>query len=82
MGEAELRTKEGERRYTGGNALIGAAGLTFAPFSINTGQGILSVYGEAAWQSYFLESGGERNANADFSAAFRISTGLRYLWGL
>jgi probable lipoprotein NlpC len=82
VGDAELRTKEGNRRYTGGTAIIGAAGLTFAPFSIDTGRGTLSIYGEAAWQSYFPESGGGRNFNADFSAAFRISTGLRYLWGL
>jgi probable lipoprotein NlpC len=82
FGHAKLRTKEGERRYTGGNAVIGAAGLTFAPFPINTGQGTLSIYGEAAWQSYFLESGEGRNPNADFSAAFRLSTGLRYRWGL
>jgi probable lipoprotein NlpC len=81
-GDAELQTKEGDRRYTGGNAIIGAAGLTFAPFSIDTGRGTLSIYGEAAWQSYFPENGGGRNFNADFSAAFRISTGFRYLWGL
>jgi hypothetical protein len=82
VGDAELRTKEGNRRYTGGNAIIGAAGITFAPFSINAGRGTLSIYGEAAWQSYFPEGQGGRNSNADFSAAFRISTGLRYLWGL
>jgi probable lipoprotein NlpC len=82
IGDPELRTKEGDRQYTGGNAIIGAAGLTFAPFSIDTGQGILSIYGEAAWQSYFLKSGEKRNVNADFSAAFRLSTGLRFMWGL
>jgi hypothetical protein len=81
-GNAELDTKEGKRRYTGGNAIIGAAGLSFAPFPIKAGRGTLSIYGEAAWQSYFLKSGEGRNLNADFSAAFRISTGLRYLWGL
>jgi probable lipoprotein NlpC len=81
-GGAELRTKEGERRYTGGTAIIGAAGITFAPFPINTGKGTLSIYGEAAWQSYFPESGTARNLNADFSAAFRLSTGIRYMWGL
>jgi probable lipoprotein NlpC len=82
FGDAELRTKEGERRYTGGTAVIGAVGLTFAPFPINTGRGTLSIYGETAWQSYFPESGEERNPNADFGAAFRLSTGLRYMWGL
>ncbi|MDR0450465.1 MAG: C40 family peptidase [Treponema sp.] len=81
-GDAELQTKEGARRYTGGNAVIGAVGLTIAPFPVQAGKGTLAVYGEAAWQSYFPESGGERNLNADFSAAFRLSTGLRYLWGL
>jgi probable lipoprotein NlpC len=82
FGDAELQTKEGERRYTGGTAVIGAAGLSFAPFPIKAGGGTISVYGEAAWQSYFLESGEGRNPNADFSAAFRLSTGLRYMWGL
>jgi probable lipoprotein NlpC len=81
IGSAKLRTKEGERRYRGGNSLIGTIGLTFAPFPIKAGKGTLSLYGEAAWQSYFPESGEERNSNADFSAAFRISTGLRYLQG-
>ncbi|MDR1636185.1 MAG: C40 family peptidase [Treponema sp.] len=81
IGDAELGTKEGRRRYTGGNAVIGAAGLSFAPFPIKAGQGTLSIYGEAAWQSYFPKGGEGRNPNADFSAAFRISTGLRYTWG-
>jgi probable lipoprotein NlpC len=82
IGDAELQTKEGTRPYSGGNAFIGALGLTLAPFQINAGRGTLSVYGEMAWQSYFPASGGEQNLNADFSAAFRISTGLRYLWSL
>jgi probable lipoprotein NlpC len=82
IGDAELHTKEGFRQYTGGNAFIGAVGLTVAPFSINAGRGALSIYGEMAWQSYFPQGGEERNLNADFSAAFRLSTGLRYLWGL
>jgi probable lipoprotein NlpC len=82
LGDAELRTRDGERQYTGGTAIIGAAGITFAPFSINAGRGSLSIYGEAAWQSYFPESGTERNPNADFGAAFRLSTGFRYMWGL
>jgi probable lipoprotein NlpC len=82
FGDPALQTKEGERSYTGGNSVIGTAGLTIAPFPINTGNGALSVYGELAWQSYFLKSGEGRNPNADLSAAFRISTGLRYSWGL
>jgi hypothetical protein len=81
-GGAELRTKEGDRRYTGGTAIIGAVGITFAPFPINAGRGKLSLYGEAAWQSYFPEDGVGRNPSADFGAAFRLSTGLRYMWGL
>jgi probable lipoprotein NlpC len=81
IGSAKLRTKDGERRYRGGNSLIGTVGLTFAPFPIKAGKGTLSLYGEAAWQSYFPEGGGERDPNADFSAALRISTGLRYLQG-
>jgi probable lipoprotein NlpC len=82
FGNAELQTKEGDRQYTGGSAIIGAVGITFAPFSINVGGGSFSIYGEAAWQSYFPEGGAERNPSADFGAAFRFSTGLRYMRGL
>jgi hypothetical protein len=82
FGDAELQTKEGGRQYTGGTTIIGAVGITFAPFSINAGRGRLSIYGEAAWQSYFPESGTARDPSADFGAAFRLSTGLRYMRGL
>jgi hypothetical protein len=36
---------------------------------------------EAAWQSYFRSNTGAE-ANADFSAGFRFSTGIRYTWKL
>jgi probable lipoprotein NlpC len=82
FGDAELRTKGGDRRYTEGTAIIGVAGITVAPFSIKIEQGRLSIYGEAAWQSYFPEDRTVRNPKADFGAAFRLSTGFRYVWGL
>jgi hypothetical protein len=42
------------------------------------GRGVLSVYGEFAWQSYTAGSGQGENWIADMSAGLRISTGLCY----
>jgi probable lipoprotein NlpC len=80
VGDAVLKTRGGDRRYTGGTSWIGAAGITGAPFSMKVPGGDLAVYGELAWQSYFSEDGAERNWNADFAAGLRFSTGLRYIW--
>jgi probable lipoprotein NlpC len=82
VGDAVLKTADGDRHYTGGTSWMGAAGITAAPFSMKISKGDLAVYGELAWQSYFTEDGEERNWNADFAAGLRFSTGLRYTWRL
>jgi hypothetical protein len=82
FGDAALKTGGGKRRYTGGTSWIGAAGIFGAPFSWEVGPGDLAVYGELAWQSYIRESGQGRDWMADFGAALRFSTGLRYTFKL
>ena len=77
FGEASISTDEGERRYSGGTSWLGAAGITAAPFSMNTAAGEFAPYIEAAWQYYFSENE-NRNLAADFSAGFRFSTGIRW----
>jgi probable lipoprotein NlpC len=78
LGDPVLKTSGGDRPYTGGTSWIGAAGISAAPFALELPRGDLAVYGEFAWQSYFSETGAERNWNADFAAGCRFSTGLRY----
>jgi probable lipoprotein NlpC len=77
FGDASLSTDNGERRYSGGTSWLGTAGITAAPFIFKTAGGEIAPYLEVAWQSYFSE---DRNANlnADFSAGFRFSTGVRW----
>jgi len=77
FGEPSISTDEGERRYSGGTSWLGAAGITAAPFNINTPAGAFAPYIEAAWQYYFSENE-NRNLAADFSAGFRFSTGVRW----
>ncbi|MCL1991513.1 MAG: hypothetical protein FWG66_01005, partial [Spirochaetes bacterium] len=60
-------------------SLLGAVGITAAPFSFPAANGRLSPYMEVAWQSYFSENA-QSNFNADFSAGFRFSTGIRWMW--
>jgi hypothetical protein len=81
FGRSALETRDGARRYKGGTAWMGAAGIAAAPFSWNVKNGVLSLYGEFAWQSYFNDSPG-RNINADMCAALRFSTGLSFTWNL
>ena len=77
FGDAALSTSEGERRYSGGTSWLGTAGITVAPFIFKTAGGEFAPYLEAAWQSYFNEDQ-IANLNADFSAGFRFSTGIRW----
>ncbi|MDR1869957.1 MAG: C40 family peptidase [Treponema sp.] len=77
FGEPAITTEEGTRVYSGGTNWIGAAGLTAAPFIFKTDAGEFAPYLEAAWQ-YYVNEENTRNANADFSAGFRFSTGLRW----
>ena len=78
FGDASLSTDEGERYYAGGTSWIGAAGLTIAPFKLNTDAGEFAPYLETAWQ-YYLSEDSNKNTNADFLAGFRFSTGIRWM---
>ncbi|MDL2230045.1 C40 family peptidase [Treponema sp. OttesenSCG-928-L16] len=78
LGDPELSG----RSYTGGTAWLGTVGIYCAPVIFDVGKGKLSLYAEAAWQSYFKESGLETNWSADLGAALRVSTGIMYTWGL
>jgi hypothetical protein len=77
FGEAALSTEDGTRRYSGGTSWLGTIGLTAAPFIYASEAGEFAPYLEIAWQSYFNQSGGS-SLNADFSAGFRFSTGVRW----
>jgi probable lipoprotein NlpC len=77
FGDAAISTSEGERRYSGGTSWLGTAGITAAPFIFKTAGGEFAPYLEVAWQSYFNEDQ-IANLNADFSAGFRFSTGVRW----
>jgi probable lipoprotein NlpC len=82
LGSPVVEIKSGNRSYTGGNAWLGAAGVTVAPFSISLGKGRLDPFAELAWQSYHRSGGTDVNRNADVSAGLRFSTGIRYTWDL
>ncbi|MDR1574389.1 MAG: C40 family peptidase [Treponema sp.] len=79
FGDAELRTSDGVRRYTGGTSFLGTIGITVAPFTFKVGGGELAPYGELAWQSY-INDGSKPNIVADFAAGIRFSTGIRFTW--
>lgn len=79
IGNAELHTAEGNRRYRGGTSVIGAAGITAAPLIFPLAGGELAPYAELAWQSYLSENAAV-NLNADLAAGLRFSTGIRYTW--
>ena len=82
LGEPGLSIGNGERYYSGGGAWLWEIGLSGAFPPIEIGRGALSFYGELAWQPYFLDDGENFNFKPDFTANFRASTGLRYLWRL
>jgi probable lipoprotein NlpC len=79
FGSASLNHYGEERQYVGGTSWLGAAGITFAPFSLKIGGSNVAPYGELAWQSYFSDNA-DKNFGADFAASFRFSTGLRCTW--
>jgi probable lipoprotein NlpC len=81
IGDASLSTQSGERHYSGGTSWLGAVGITVAPLVFPTAAGDFAVYIEAAWQ-YYVNNSEELNLNADFSAGFRLSTGLRWSYKL
>jgi len=77
FGDPSFSTDEGVRHYSGGTSWLGAAGITMAPFTFNTTAGEFAPYLEAAWQYYFSEDA-NKDLAADFSASFRLSTGIRW----
>ncbi|MDR2924082.1 MAG: C40 family peptidase [Treponema sp.] len=79
FGSAALDVSGENRLYSGGTSWLGAAGLTFSPFTIKIARADFAPYGEVAWQSYFNNSS-NINIGADFAAGFRFSTGLRVTW--
>jgi hypothetical protein len=81
FGDAVISTSGGDRHYSGGTSWLGAVGISAAPFLFKVAGGELAPYFETAWQSYFSDNP-DKNANADFSAGFRFSTGIRYTWKL
>ncbi len=81
FGDPVLDVPDGERYFDGGTSWVGEGGVTFAPFTFKSGTGKLAFYAELAWQFYYPESGQSDNWMADFSAAMRFSTGIRYIFG-
>jgi probable lipoprotein NlpC len=77
FGEPTLTFDGEQRRYSGGTSWLGAIGVTAAPFTLETSVGEFAPYAEAAWQ-YYINDNEKNNANADFAAGFRFSTGLRW----
>jgi len=82
FGEPSLSIGNGERDYSGGGAWLWAFGFSAAFPPIRISQGALSFYGELAWQPFHWEDGENFDLKPDFTANLRLSTGLRYLWGL
>jgi len=80
FGEPSLSLANDTRHYKGGGYWLGEAGLSaaFPPFWINSGA--LSFFGELAWQPYHWEDGLDFKFKPDFTANYRLSTGIRYLW--
>ena len=82
FGEPSLNIQGRERYYTGGGSWLGELGLAAAFPQIKVNTGSLSLYGELAWQPYFLGEGQSFSFKPDITANLRLSTGLRYLWKL
>ena len=79
FGDASLSVDGEKRSYSNGTSWLGTIGLTAAPFIFEAAKGELAPYFETAWQSYISDNS-DRNPNADFSAGFRFSTGIRWSW--
>jgi hypothetical protein len=82
LGEPVLDIPGAPRRYIRGNSWLGEVGITAAPFSFSLGPGTMSFFGEFAWRSFVKDTGLDFDWKADLGAGTRISTGLRYTWGL
>ena len=79
FGEPSLDLQDGERNYIGGGTWLGELGFSAAFPHFNINSGLLSLYGELAWQPYHWEEGESFSFKPDFTANFRVSTGARYL---
>jgi len=77
FGDAVLSTAEGNRYYSTGTVWLITIGTTIFPFIIRSPAGEFAPYIEAAWQSYFVDNQ-RANFIYDFSAGFRLSTGIRW----
>jgi probable lipoprotein NlpC len=82
FGEPTLSLENQERRYSGGGTWLWGAGFSGALPPIRIGSGAVSIYGELAWQPYFLEADEDFKFGSEITANLRASTGLRYLWRL
>ena len=82
FGDATMQTSLGTRNYYADGGFFGALGVAWAPLSFRMGDGKLSLFGEAAWQTYTRTAGLEPDWAADMAANLRLSTGLRYSWGI
>jgi len=80
FGDPHFDLDDGPRNYLGGWSLLWEAGISASFLPIQIKAGVLSLYGELAWQSYQAE--GQFRARPDIAANVRVSTGLRYLWRL
>jgi len=78
FGVPSLNLDDRDRYYSGG--WLWEIGVTASIPPIQIYNGVLSFYGELAWQPYRLDSGEDSNFKHDFTAGFKASTGLRYLW--
>ena len=76
-GEAGFNYNGDYRVYFGGTRVLGAVGITYAPFTIRIGSNQFAPYIEGAWQTY-LRDNPAFDFVSDFTANFRVSTGLRW----
>ena len=79
FGEPSLSIDNQNQYYSGGGAWLWEAGLSAAILPIKFSQGLISLYGELAWQPYHWESGESFSFKSNITANLRASTGLRYL---
>jgi len=79
FGEPSLTLDGGVRSYSGGDTWLWEAGFSGSFPPIKLSRGILSIYGELAWQPYHWETG-DFEFKPDVTANLRLSTGVRYFW--
>ncbi|MDR0496620.1 MAG: C40 family peptidase [Treponema sp.] len=80
FGDPSLTLENEERYYRGGGTWLWEVGFSGATPTIRIGPGVLSIYGEMAWQPYHWEDGESFYFKPDITANLRVSTGIRYFW--